>query len=42
MRTAIVGLGVIGHVHYDVLKEIETNVTALCDIDITRMEDFDG
>ncbi|MBQ8339058.1 MAG: Gfo/Idh/MocA family oxidoreductase [Clostridia bacterium] len=36
MRTAVVGLGVIGHVHLGVLAEMEANVVALCDIDVEK------
>ncbi len=42
MKTAIVGLGVIGNVHYDVLKNMGANVVALCDVDLSQLEKFDG
>ena len=42
MKTAIVGLGVIGHVHYDVLKNMGAEIVALCDVDLSKIENFDG
>ena len=42
MKTAIVGLGVIGNVHYDVLKNMGAQIVALCDVDLSRLEKFDG
>ena len=42
MKTAIVGLGVIGNVHYDVLKNMGAQIVALCDVDLGRLEKFDG
>ena len=35
MKAAIIGLGVIGKVHYDVLKRQGEDIVALCDIDAT-------
>ncbi len=37
MRTAVIGLGVIGDVHSKVLKEQNVNVVALCDIDDNKI-----
>ncbi len=33
MKTVIIGLGVIGKVHYEVLSSSEYNVVAICDVD---------
>ena len=38
MKTAIIGLGVIGKVHAQVLKEQQVNVVALCDIKEERSQ----
>lgn len=43
MKTAIVGMGVIGNVHFDVLKTIDdAELVALCDVDLERLEAFTG
>ena len=43
MKTAIVGMGVIGSVHFDVLKTVnDAELVALCDVDLARLEAFDG
>ena len=39
MRTAIIGLGVIGHVHVEVLKGV-SDIVAVCDIDKSKFEEF--
>ncbi len=42
MKTAIVGMGVIGSVHFDVLKTIKcANIVALCDVDLKRLDAYD-
>ena len=38
MRCGIIGLGVIGRVHAEVLSENGMDVVALCDIDAARAE----
>lgn len=38
MKTAIVGLGVIGKVHAEVLFDQKKNVTALCDVNVKNAE----
>ena len=40
MKTAVIGLGVIGHVHLEVLSEMDTNVVAVCDVDETKFAEF--
>lgn len=42
MKSAIIGLGVIGKVHYDVLKSQDADIVALCDIDESVLDKFDG
>ena len=42
MKSAIIGLGVIGKVHYDVLKSQNADIVALCDIDESVLEEYDG
>lgn len=42
MKSAIIGLGVIGKVHYDVLKSQNADIVALCDIDESVLEKYDG
>ena len=42
MKSAIIGLGVIGKVHYQVLKESGENIVALCDIDAKKLEAYEG
>ena len=37
MKTAIVGMGVIGKVHYQVLQELNADIVALCDVDSTKL-----
>ena len=39
MKTAIIGLGVIGHVHFEVLKGI-SDIVAVCDVDKDKFEEF--
>lgn len=41
MKSAIIGLGVIGKVHYDVLKKQNADIVALCDIDENVLSKFD-
>ena len=40
MRVAIIGLGVIGKVHYTVISESEQSLVAVCDIDESKMEGY--
>ena len=42
MKTAIVGLGVIGNVHYNVLKNMGNCAVAVCDVDSKKLSQFDG
>lgn len=42
MKAAIIGLGVIGRVHYDVLRKQGVDIVALCDIDESVLEKYDG
>lgn len=42
MKSAIIGLGVIGKVHYDVLKSQDADIVALCDVDESALDKFDG
>lgn len=42
MKSAIIGLGVIGKVHFDVLKSQNADIVALCDIDESALEKYDG
>lgn len=41
MKTAIIGLGVIGDVHYEVLKSQNKNIVALCDVREEKLSKFD-
>lgn len=40
MKAAIIGLGVIGKVHYDVLKKQGEDIVALCDIDAAKLDGY--
>lgn len=42
MRAAIIGLGVIGKVHYDVLEKQGEEIVALCDIDQEKLGEYEG
>lgn len=42
MKSAIIGLGVIGKVHYDTLKNQGENIVAICDIDESKLASFDA
>ena len=42
MRAAIIGLGVIGKVHYDVLKNIGEDIVAICDVDFEKLGEYEG
>lgn len=42
MKTAIIGLGVIGKVHYEVLKNEGYNVVAICDVDESVKKDVEN
>ena len=42
MKTAIIGLGVIGKVHYQVLQELSNAPIAICDVDESKMEGYVG
>ncbi len=40
MKVAVIGLGVIGHVHLEVLAEMQQNVVAICDVDESKFAEF--
>ncbi|MBQ7769625.1 MAG: Gfo/Idh/MocA family oxidoreductase [Clostridia bacterium] len=40
MKVAVIGLGVIGHVHLEVLAEMQQNVVAVCDVDESKFAEF--
>ena len=40
LKTAVVGLGVIGKVHLKVLAKLNANVVAVCDVDKSALEKF--
>ena len=40
MKTAIVGLGVIGKVHISVLQELNLGIVAVCDCDEDKLKEF--
>lgn len=40
MKTAIIGLGVIGNVHLEILLDKNINVVALCDVDQAKLNKF--
>lgn len=40
MRTAVVGLGVIGKVHIQTLRELSANIVAVCDIDEKKLTSY--
>ena len=40
MRVAVIGLGVIGRVHMQVLAEMEQNIVAVCDVDESKFAEF--
>ena len=42
MKVAIVGMGVIGKVHYDALKKQGEEIVALCDADPKKLEAYGG
>ena len=42
MRAAIIGLGVIGKVHYQVLRELGEEIVALCDVDLSKLAAYEG
>ncbi len=42
MKTAIVGLGIIGSVHYEVLKDLNMDVVALCDVNEEKLNNYSG
>ena len=42
MRAAIIGLGVIGKVHYNVLKSMGEEIVALCDINPEKLGEYEG
>lgn len=42
MKCAIIGMGVIGHVHYGILKDRKENLCAVCDIDENKLAEFSG
>ncbi len=42
MKSAIIGLGVIGKVHYEVLKKQGEDLVAVCDIDTEKLGELEG
>lgn len=42
LRTAIIGLGVIGKVHYEVLQKQGEEIVALCDVDVEKLTPYEG
>lgn len=40
MKAAIIGLGVIGKVHLNVIKNLNEDLVGVCDIDIEKLNDF--
>lgn len=40
MRSAIIGLGVIGKVHYEVLRSEGEDIVALCDVDFDKLGEY--
>ena len=42
MKSAVIGLGVIGNVHLKVLNSLNKNVVAVCDTDLSKLSDFNG
>ncbi len=40
MKTAIVGLGVIGKVHAEILAELGAEITAVCDVDESKISNY--
>lgn len=40
MKVAVIGLGVIGHVHLQVLAEMQENIVAVCDVDESKFAEF--
>lgn len=42
MKAAIIGLGVIGKVHYEVLTKLGEEIVALCDIDEAKLALYDA
>ncbi len=40
MKSAVIGLGVIGHVHMEVLTQLKKDVVAICDIDEAKFAEF--
>lgn len=40
MKACIIGYGVIGHVHYEVLKRHDVDVIAVCDCDENKMQEL--
>lgn len=42
MKSAIIGMGVIGNVHAKVLNKICEEIVAVCDVDTSRLDNFDN
>ncbi|MBE5746959.1 MAG: Gfo/Idh/MocA family oxidoreductase [Clostridiales bacterium] len=40
MKVAVIGLGVIGHVHMEVLTEMQQTVVAVCDVDESKFAEY--
>lgn len=40
MKTAVVGLGVIGKVHIQTLRELSANIVAVCDIEEKKLSEY--
>ena len=42
MKAAVIGIGVIGKVHLEVLAELNIRVTAVCDTDENKIKNLQG
>ena len=42
MRIALIGVGVIGKVHLNVISNTEEQIVGICDIDESKLIDFDS
>jgi len=42
MKSAIIGLGVIGKVHFDVLEKQGEDIVAVCDVDVEKLGEYEG
>jgi predicted dehydrogenase len=41
MKSALIGVGVIGKIHLNILKSINTDIVGVCDIDESKLENID-